>query len=294
MKPELLRPIDTVAALIRVGRFLAAHPLTRDQKLRAFGRFIRWQIASRVRGELVVPWIEGTRLAVRRSMTGATGNIYAGLHEFADMAFVLHLLRQGDLFADVGANVGSYTVLASGVRRARSIAFEPDPQAVAALHRNIAINRLAHLVAVQQMALGAQPGETVFTIGRDTMNRIATDDSGPMRIVRLSTLDLALHGEVPTLIKLDVEGHESEVLRGAARTLASHRLKAVLTEDRSATVARILDEASFERHSYNAFTRDLVEGDDQHTANALFVRDHAFVQQRILEAPAVCVLGRTL
>jgi hypothetical protein len=42
-----------------------------------------------------------------------SGNIYAGLHEFGDMAFVLHFLRAGDLFADVGANIGSYTVLAS-------------------------------------------------------------------------------------------------------------------------------------------------------------------------------------
>ena len=44
-------------------------------------------------------------------MTGATGNVYCGLHEFEDMALVLHALRPRDLFVDVGANVGSYTVL---------------------------------------------------------------------------------------------------------------------------------------------------------------------------------------
>jgi hypothetical protein len=37
----------------------------------------------------------------------ATGNLYVGLHEFEEMAFLLHFLRRGDLFADVGANVGS-------------------------------------------------------------------------------------------------------------------------------------------------------------------------------------------
>jgi hypothetical protein len=46
-------------------------------------------------------------------MTGATGNLYVGLHEFEEMAFLLHFLRPGDLFADVGANVGSYTILAA-------------------------------------------------------------------------------------------------------------------------------------------------------------------------------------
>ena len=57
-------------------------------------------------------------------MTGATGNIYAGLHEFVDMAFCLHLLRSGDLFVDVGANIGSYTVLASKVAGANSVTLE--------------------------------------------------------------------------------------------------------------------------------------------------------------------------
>jgi hypothetical protein len=43
-------------------------------------------------------------------MTGATGNVYYGLHEFQDMAFVTHYLREGYLFADIGANIGSYSV----------------------------------------------------------------------------------------------------------------------------------------------------------------------------------------
>ena len=60
-------------------------------------------------------------------MTGATGNIYTGLHEFEDMMFLLHLLRPGDIFVDAGANIGSYTVLASAVVGAKSISFEPVP-----------------------------------------------------------------------------------------------------------------------------------------------------------------------
>jgi hypothetical protein len=48
-------------------------------------------------------------------MTGATQNIYVGLQEFVDIMLTLHFLRKGDLFLDMGANVGSYTILASGV-----------------------------------------------------------------------------------------------------------------------------------------------------------------------------------
>ena len=57
-------------------------------------------------------------------MYGATGNIYCGLHDFEEMSFLMHFLRAGDVFADVGVNVGAYSMLAASVG-ARAIAFEP-------------------------------------------------------------------------------------------------------------------------------------------------------------------------
>ena len=84
-----------LAEMRRINAFLATHPLTRRRRLSATARVLRWQIASRIHDEVIVDWIGGTRFAARRGMTGVTGNIYAGLHEFADMAFVLHFLRAG-------------------------------------------------------------------------------------------------------------------------------------------------------------------------------------------------------
>ena len=108
-------------------------------------------------------------------MTGATGNIYTGLHEFTDMMLTLHFLRRGDLFLDIGANVGTYAVLASGVCGADTWAFEPDPGTVSDLKRNLAINGLEELVTVYDIALGASEGEVGFTIGLDTANRVISD-----------------------------------------------------------------------------------------------------------------------
>jgi hypothetical protein len=53
--------------------------------------------------------------------------VHCGFHEAADMAFVLHLLRPDDRFLDIGANVGTYTILSSGVAQAHSITLEPIP-----------------------------------------------------------------------------------------------------------------------------------------------------------------------
>jgi hypothetical protein len=158
------------AQVRQIAHFLCNHPLTRDHRAAAFARLCRWQIDSRLRREVIVPWIGGIKLAARHGMTGATGNVYAGLHEFADMAFTLHFLRPGDLFLDVGANIGSYTLLASGVCKAKAISFEPDSQTMALLRRNIDLNRLHECVELKEAAVGAEEGEVEFTTGRDTGN----------------------------------------------------------------------------------------------------------------------------
>src|SRR5262249_49922122 len=159
-----------------------------------------WQIRSRLQHEVVVSWIGRQQLVVRRGMTGATGNIYAGLHEFADMALVLHFLRPDDLFFDIGANVGCYTVLASGVCKARTWAFEQDPTTVAYLDRNIAINALQNHVTVRQIVLGATEAEVPFTIGQDTENKVAKAGDPNVRIVRQVPLDTLAGPNVPAMI----------------------------------------------------------------------------------------------
>jgi FkbM family methyltransferase len=227
-------------------------------------------------------------------MAGATGNIYCGLHEFEDMAFVLHFLRPRDFFADVGANIGSYTVLASGVCKARTMAFEPDPLTFAALSRNIALNRIDDLVQRRECALGSRQGSVGFTVGLDTVNHVANVTDGTIRTVALDTLDHACGNERPNLIKLDVEGFESEVLGGAAETLGCPELRAIITEDRSPRVVDVLHHAGFAEYSYDPFLRTLQQqpgGGRRH--NALFVRDAAFVQQRVQSAAPVRVLDKS-
>jgi tRNA G37 N-methylase Trm5 len=60
-------------------------------------------------------------------MKGAVHYIAPRLGEFEEMAFVMHFLRSGELFVDVRANVGAFTVLAAGVAGAEVRAFEPNP-----------------------------------------------------------------------------------------------------------------------------------------------------------------------
>lgn len=98
-------------------------------------RFVKWQIGNRlVLGPVAARFVNDARLFVQKGMTGATGNLYVGLHEFEDMSFVLHGLRPDDLFVDVGANVGSYTVLAGAAVGASCVSFEPIPETLRGTH----------------------------------------------------------------------------------------------------------------------------------------------------------------
>ncbi len=278
--------------MLEILRFISTHPLTKNAKLAAYVRVVRWQLRSRLGGEVIMPWIEGAKLAVRRGMTGATGNIYAGLHEFADMGFLLHLLRAGDVFIDAGANVGSYTVLASGVCGAHTIAFEPDPQTATHLRRNLDVNGIEALVTIHERALGPEAGEVHFTIGRDTVNQVVLAKGADTRKVTQVRLDQALKDQNPILMKMDLEGYEDAALRGAEDVLAKQSLKAIEVETVSEEASAILSRHGFERMYYDPFTRKLSREPQQIKAsNALYIRDAEFVAARLGEAKAAHVLG---
>jgi FkbM family methyltransferase len=225
-------------------------------------------------------------------MTGATGNIYCGLHEFVEMAFLLHLLRRGDVFVDVGANIGSYTILASKVCGARTIAFEPDPGAGAQLRRNIALNGVGADVTVHEVALAAKSGEIPFSVGLDTMNHANPPEGTAVRLARASSLD-EVHGlGEPLLIKLDVEGFEEEVLAGAMRVLASPSLIAIQSEAQGPAIEQLLTSSGFVRMHYDPFARALsISPIGYRTSNAIFVRDRAEVERRVKEAPRRTIVG---
>lgn len=281
-----------MSTIIDIYRFISSHPLTRGARIRALIRVAAWQTKSRLRGEIILPWIGNQKLAVRRGMTGATGNIYVGLHEFPDMMFLLHFLRSGDLFLDIGANVGTYTVLASGVCKATTWAFEPDPKTVLALTRNIEINGLHGLVTVHEVVLGAAEREVAFTIGLDTVNRVATAGEQHCRMVRQKSIDSLLGDSQPTFAKLDVEGYEMDVLRGAQALLARDSLQAIELETVTPDIQDMLSGYQFTRAFYDPFKRLLsTKPVKLQASNALFVRNLAFVNNRIQAAPKIQVLG---
>lgn len=294
-----------ITAFLRIARFILDHPIGRRRPVRSFARLFWWQTWSRLRRRpVVVSFAGGTRLSVRRGEAGVTSNIYVGLHECADMAFVAHLLRPGDLFGDIGSNAGSYTVLASGVAGARTVALEPSSGTRARLDANVALNGLGERVRTVEAAASRAPGRLRFTVGRDATNRVvdAGADAGPDATceVEAVTLDALFADATPLAMKIDVEGHEAMALAGAADLLARPDLVAVLVElweaEGDAAVAR-LEEAGFAPHIYDPFARGLAPASGvRKVGNTLFLRTAAVgeIGRRLKDAPGLRVHGLVL
>ena len=132
-------------------------------------------------------------------------NIYTGLEDFEEMGFLLHLLREGDLFVDVGANEGAYTLLAAGVCQAEAIAIEPIPATVNLLLLNLRINDLLDSVTVGNFGVGSSCSELYFTQEQGVLNHALMnkpDDSNEFILVKVFPLDDILN-ETRTYIGQD-------------------------------------------------------------------------------------------
>ncbi len=290
----------------RIFRFLTRHPLNQKDRIGALLRFAKWQIGSRlVPGDVLFEWINGAKLVVSPGETVATGNIYAGLQEFADMAYVIHVLRKDDLFVDVGANIGSYTVLAGAVAGANGVSFEPAPSTFEKLMINVRANQLDDKVQCLNIGLGAQPGTIAFTSDQDAINHVLTENEATEHAIQVevSTLDTVLANQSPHVIKIDVEGYETSVLEGAEKTLKKESLHSVLIELKGygkrygfdeSKIYEMMAELGFEMFSYDPLNRSLLnlQGKKPESGNALFIRNHEVASQAVADSKEFEVHGQ--
>ena len=139
------------------------------------------------------------------------------------------LIRPGDTFFDVGANVGFFTILAARLvgPSGSVIAFEPHPESREALVGNVELNALAN-VLVDPRAISSSSGSALLDWRNPpTARLVAGSAQRSNRSVSVDTISiddfLREHPSlIPSMIKIDVEGHEVDVIRGMRRTLEDH------------------------------------------------------------------------
>jgi len=257
-------------------------------------------------GEFIYQWIGGVKFIVRKGETGLVESIYVGLLEFEDMAFFLHYIDNHDLFVDVGANVGLYTLLACGVKGACGFAFEPVPETYTRLSNNIRLNQLDCRVRFLNAGVGQKQESLYFTSGENVTNHVAIEEPKTNFVkVKVVTLDHVLKNEKPTALKIDVEGYEIPVLMGAKNTLRKSSLRVVLVETNGSgnrygysdeMILSMMTKSDFLPYEYNPFKRELLVSQNRINlkGNTLFIRDLGDIQKKIQNAPQINVFGQKL
>lgn len=208
---------------------LLTHPMAKRQPVRTIGRILRWQLFGPRYQPIPVEFGQSSKLLVKKGMAGATGNVYYGLHEFDEMIFLLKVLRQSDLFVDIGANIGSYSVLIANEVGCRVKSFEPNPTTFRALVENIKLNDLFSVCETHQKGVGADSGNIGFTDGLDTVNHVEFKAGAiEVPIVALDDLDWTFDGSI--YMKIDVEGFESFVIDGGEKLFSSGKVALMMME----------------------------------------------------------------
>lgn len=137
------------------------------------------------------------------------------------------LVRSGDTFLDVGANVGFYSLVLSLMRpEIQVVAFEPNPRIAQLLKSNVAANRFRH-VTCESLALSDGDGTATLHLNKSDMSASLRDDFDSNLTdtvqVRTTSLDSYLNRHEirgRLVVKVDVEGHEEAFFEGARQTLA--------------------------------------------------------------------------
>lgn len=199
------------------------HPANRTHRLRSLVSAVEFQVTGRLFGRRKLVPIGNHSRIWADVHNGASFKAFCGNPpDWNEMLAWRKLLKPGDIFVDVGANVGSYTLWAADLG-AEVIAIEPDSDSIPRLLENIDLN--GYQVEVLRVALGSEPGSMLLTRGLGANHFLfgseLNTDSQP---VEVGTLDRVIGDRTAVGVKIDVEGAELLVLQGAEAALRERRI----------------------------------------------------------------------
>ncbi len=220
---------------------------------------IGWQLAKRAIGRpRIIRLPSGTFFKAYPDCVVSSALIYADWPEFHELMFIRKRLKPDQVAIDVGANVGHMLLLISDIiSPERLVAFEPTPVAFQRLKENWSLNKWP-TENLHQIAIGESEGTGFIddTAGPRTTNSVQLTASSQNVPVKVRALDSFLDtwralGQIG-LLKVDVEGFEESVFRGAVNLFRLHAPQLVMFESLSGSLDPGIEEV-FQEADYAVF-----------------------------------------
>lgn len=174
----------------------------------------------------VLPILQG-RLRGKKWIKGSGVNSYwLGTYELEKQKLFQEVVKKGDVVFDIGGHVGFYTLLASKLigKEGKVFAFEPLPRNIYYLKRHIEMNKNDNVYIIEAV-VSDKNGFSDFKVPADSFSGRISNSSSELK-VKSVTIDILVCQEklpTPNIIKIDVEGAEILVLRGASYILKKYR-----------------------------------------------------------------------
>jgi FkbM family methyltransferase len=265
-KPRAPAAVRTLAKATAMAMTFLRHPVGKKHVVRTLGRELAWQVWRRVlRSPVAVTFHDGSTLVCPHWSAAGGSLIAVGLGDLAELSFLQSVLRPEEFLFDVGANIGVYSIVAAR-HGARVLAFEPSQRARDVLITSTQLNQVDGRITCLPFALSDRNATARFTSGLDVGNHLieeANPTAGNAATeVEVRRLDDLLAGMpdalVPRLIKVDVEGADLDVLRGAEQTLMQTRPFVIIEVwDGGHDVRAWLEERGYKIYGYDREARVL-------------------------------------
>ena len=295
-----LRKTKVYRKLKQRNKMFKAHPVAKNRRYKALFRYVVFNLKNRITTNIIYKWVGNLKFYASKGDGGMVGNIYFGLYEFYESMFLIHFLREEDTFLDVGANIGHYSLLASGMNKCKTIAIEPIPSTFKRLIKQIELNGLGNKIETLNIGVADKLDYLFFSSDKSTMNKVVDSSYKESVKVEVKTIDSLEGSETFNLMKIDVEGFEKFVLNGSSSTLKSDNLKAIIIEINfsnqfygveNVEILDILLSYDFQPYRYDPIHRRLInlESYNKEQFNTIFVKDYDFVMRRINDSQKIKV-----
>ncbi len=216
---------------------LLAAPYNKQYPLFALRRFAYWKFIRLMKRKNVLYKLwEDRYLYLDYNSLQCMWIMYNYIVDWEEFNLIGKLVKQGDTVADIGTNMGFYSIwMSKFTNRPGCIhSFEPDANNYERLKKNIAVNKLDEVIKANKKGVGSSKKEVIFTTGLDGENHIATEKGNNNTVtIQLITLDdYCSLNKIAHIVycKIDVEGFEADVLKGSANMLRQKNIDVIQLE----------------------------------------------------------------
>jgi FkbM family methyltransferase len=240
--------------ILKIIKFILSEPSNKNEKIKRLFYAFGWQLWKRIIKKPVIINLDNkTKYIAYPNTPMGSFPIYARIYDSEKILFLRKVLKSSGIMIDVGANMGIYSLLLKD-KFDFFILFEPIKETASICEANLNLNRVKYKMF--EMAVGNEKGSVGFSLKSDFDTTAKIDNKEGIYTVNIDKLDNIIKKEYYSkinFIKIDVEGFELEVLKGAENLIDKSSVKIIQFERLKTTPLEPILKI-FKKHGWEVFT----------------------------------------